>query len=35
MKVIYTESAEKYLKDLVDILYNENYFSFETAAAEC
>ena len=34
MQVIYTESAGKYLTYLVDILYNENYFSFETAAAE-
>ncbi len=34
MKIIYTESAEQYLKDLVDILYYENYFSFETSAVE-
>ena len=34
MKVVYTEYSRKYLSDLVDILYDENYFSFESAAVE-
>ncbi|MDL2309972.1 hypothetical protein LJC39_02505 [Parabacteroides sp. OttesenSCG-928-B22] len=34
MKVVYSKLAEKYLKDLIDILYEGNYFSFESAAVE-
>ncbi|MCC8153543.1 MAG: hypothetical protein LIP01_04635 [Tannerellaceae bacterium] len=34
MKIIYSEVARLYLKDLVDILHYENYFSFELAAVE-
>ncbi|MCD8179271.1 MAG: hypothetical protein LUE98_18445 [Tannerellaceae bacterium] len=34
MKIIYSEVARLYLKDLVDILYYEDYFSFELAAVE-
>jgi len=32
VKVIYTPTAISYLNDLVDILYNKGYFSFEQSA---